>query len=343
MPVSGPIKELSASAQQVIEEAFTGNRAKLTVGSNLADPRIWGVIAGHKCNGVTLVPSSLWADMALVGAQHIWNAMRPESELPGLNVGEMESPKGLIAKLPQPSEGQWVEMEANAELDASIRDQRGIVRCRFRSIKPDGTKIQEHASCTVRYEDKDSWRKSWAAQAEEVRNSIKLLHDAAYFGGAQKLDASPAYDLFGRFVTYGDNYRGMDEVVFDELEGTSVVTFKTDTDSYTGSYHIDNSCHLSGFLCNALDDEKEECVYISEGWHSARYFDMSLLWDKTESQGRLTNYARMAYKDKGIVEGDLYLFKDDALVSVWEGLKFKRIPRRVMNIFLPRPQTSGAG
>lgn len=42
--------------------------------------------------------------------------------------------------------------------------------------------------------------------------------------------------------------------------------------------------------------------------------------------------------DKTVLQGDVYVLQDGQIVGVWEGVRFKKIPRRVLNVFLPPPK-----
>ena len=54
----------------------------------------------------------------------------------------------------------------------------------------------------------------------------------------------------------------------------------------------------------------------------------------------IQNYVQMQPlpKDNTVLCGDVYVLQDDEVVGVWEGVKFKRIPRRILNVFLPPPK-----
>ncbi|RMY95388.1 hypothetical protein D0862_08768 [Hortaea werneckii] len=323
-------KYLSASCQQVIEEGFTDSTARVVVRSCLAHSQLYPIISGHLCNGVPICPSALNADMAVVVAQYIWNCLRPKTELPGINVSNMEVPRSLIVELPQRPPGQHLEIEAEAKID----DEGGMVHCSWRSVLPDGTKIQDHAHCNVLYESKESWLQEWSKVSHMVRNSIKMLQEKAHRGSADIMQTGLAYKCFTSFVNYSPKYRAMEEVIFDELEGYSSLAFKTLPGDYPGPFHLDNTCHLSGFLCNAHDMEGN--VYISEGWETWRCLRPDLIAEA--HQGRLENYVLMQPREKGILQGDVYVLQDDEIIAVWGGIKFKRVSHKAIDILLPKPK-----
>ena len=329
-PTSATTKRLSSSCQQVLVEELSTTSAHLVIRSCLADSALYPIISGHKCNRVGLVPSSLNADMALTAADYIWRALRPKMEVPGINVCDVQVPKGLIAQVPQVMPGQFVEIEAHAELEEG---GLGIVKCEFRSVRPDGSKTQDQwAHCTVLYEDKNVWLEEWSRVDFMIKNQIRTLRQD---DSMTKMQRGLAYKTFESFVHYGPKYRGMSEVIFSGFEGMATVEFQTGAEDYCVPYHIDNSCHLSGFLCNALDSE-EDCVYVSEGWNGMKMLDPDTLLHG--SIKKVTTYVRMLPKPKSIVQGDVYILNGDVVVGMWAGIKFKKLPRRVVNIFLPPPK-----
>ena len=55
-------------------------------------------------------------------------------------------------------------------------------------------------------------------------------------------------------------------------------------------------------------------------------------------QIRLENYVLMQPREKGILQGDVFVLHDDEIISVWGGIKFKRVSRKAIDILLPQPK-----
>jgi len=334
--VEMPAKRLSTSCQRVISEEFNGNIGKVVIQSSLADSKLYPVVCGHMVNNSALCPSSLYADMALTVADYIHKEMRPGVEAPGLNVCNMEVPKPLIAQIPQPAEGQHIQLEANADLDT------GIVRLNFRQVKPNGQKVQDNAHCIVRFEDKAAWADEWSRYNYMVKAQMDLLNQKTLTGGAHKVQRGMAYKLFKALVSYDPKYRAMAEVVLDgaTTEASASLDFPTkpeDGDFYCAPYHIDGACHISGFIVNASDLlDSEQNVYISHGWGAMKF-------SRPLTAGmKLKNYVRMQPKPGNVSQGDVYIMNGDEIIAVCEGIKFQQIPRRVLNTFLPPNKGSAA-
>ena len=283
--------------------------------------------------------------MAAVVAEYIWKANRTrDAETPELKVAHMEVDKPYIILLPPQGQGQWLEMEATLDIpecsSGDILD--GTVTCIFRSIKPDGTKIENKGRCFVQYDWTPGWLMEWSSYAGLLKTKIDNLYSQSRTnasGDIQFMHREKAYRLFKSFVDYGQKYQNMAEVVCDtkNLEATARHEFQPDpSKDYTGPYYLDGSCHLSGWICNTADEDTAKNAYVSHGFDA-----MKLSPNFHPSPGAdIRTYVRMQPlpEDKTVLCGDVYVLQEYEVVGVWEGVKFKRIPRRVLNVFLPPPK-----
>lgn len=328
---------LSASCQRIVSEDFTADKsASIVIRSCVADPGLWPILRDHKCNGVTLTPSGLYGDMAITVTKHIWSKTNPDRDFPGLNVCEMHVDKPLKAKNPQVGEGQWLEMQATAE----DLDDSGSVHCIFSHVSPQGVKLDELAHCTVRLEDESSWRADWATYEHLIVTQVERLQARAMTeasGTIRTIQRGKAYELFKTFVEYEGDYQAMSEVIIDkaDLEATALLSIvpKSETE-LAGPYYLDGSCHLSGFICNASDEDTKKNAYISHGWDAAKISSAFQPGNGKECR----NYVRMRPEGKDVLGGTVFVLQGGEIVGTWEGVRFKRIPRRVLNVFLPPPK-----
>lgn len=274
--------------------------------------------------------------MALTVAKHIWAKLKPGSNLPGLNVCEMHVDKPLKADNPQVGEGQWLEMRAVAD----SLDYTGAINCSFSHVSPDGAMIDELAHCTVRLEDEASWRAEWSTYEHLIMGQIEKLQARAQTeasGDVRTIRRQKAYELFKTFVEYDGDYQAMSEVIIDksELEATALLDIMAKPDSaLPGPYYLDGSCHLSGFICNASDEDTKKNAYISHGWDAAK---ISSSFEPGNGK-ELRSYVRMQPEGKDVLGGTVFVVQGQEIVGTWEGVRFKRIPRRVLNVFLPPPK-----
>lgn len=302
----------------------------------MAEPELWPVLRDHKCNGVTLTPSGLYGDMAMTVAKHVWTKTRSGQKLPGLNVCDMHVDKPLKAQNPQVGDGQWLEMETSAE----NLDENGVVRCIFSHVSSAGTKIDELAHCIVRFEDEAVWQSEWFAYEHQVVTQIERLQTRAQTedsGQIRTIHRQKAYELFKTFVEYDGDYQAMSEIIIDKaaLEATALLDIVPKSENeLSGPYYLDGSCHLSGFICNASDEDTKKNAYISHGWSAAKISSGF----KPGNGEELRSYVRMQPEGKDVLGGTVFVLSGSRIVGTWEGVSFKRIPRRVLNVFLPPPK-----
>ncbi|KAF2480069.1 polyketide synthase dehydratase-domain-containing protein [Neohortaea acidophila] len=341
-----PLKYLTPSCQQVAHEDLSGTTAgRWVIRTCLADPAILPAISQHVCHGVALTPAGLYTDMAAVAARHIWRSDRGHDAVtPAIKVCNLSVTKTYIIAIPPKPTGQWLEMEVVPEISpfssGDLLD--ATVHCQFRSITPDGVKINDLASCSVVYELDHAWLMSWSHFAPTILARISKLHVRAATetsGDVMHMHRGKAYELFQSFVDYGPKYQNMAEVYVDTqtLEATATHAFQPDpATDYTTPFYMDGSCHISGFVVNAIVDT-EKNAYISQGIESMK---LSSKFDPEDHHAEIKTYVHMETmpNDKTVMRGDVYVLQNEEIVGVWEGIKFKRIPRKALNVFLPRPK-----
>lgn len=348
-PAPTSYQYLSPSCQQIVTESFVSiSSTKVIVRSNFSDPKLFPTISQHKCNGVALTPAGSYTDMADTVAKYICRKFRGAdldiSDV-GVNVYEMEVHKPFIAKIPQPAEGQWVEMEVALQIPAVVTErlntdvEAALIKCFFRSVKPDGTKIQDHGHCLARFESTSAWLKLWVPHTSLITTQIANLETRALAERSGNIDLvhrRKAYNLFQSFVDYGPKYQNMSEVIFDKttLEATAKLDFQPDpAKDCLGPFYMDGSCHLSGFVCNAVEQDAAKNAYVSHGISGMKLSSKF----KPMPGADIRSYVRMEQlaSDKSVIQGNVWVVQDGEIVGLWEGVRFKQIPRRVLNIFLP--------
>lgn len=335
---------LSASCKEIAREDFSDpSSARVTVRCNLADPDLSPVVDGHIINGIPLVPSGLYGDMAQGVAKYIWKQLRSTSadEMPAINVCDMHVDKTFIPAWPAPAGGEWFEMEAIADLTPVAGEHDGTISCTFR--KPDDPKLKDYAGCTVRYQNAELWRDEWSTYEHIIASRIQHLLTRATIEASGKIrvvQREQAYERFKTFVDYCiPEYQNMREAVMDyeNLEATAALQFRLDPQKgeYAGgAFYMDGSCHLSGWVCNESDADMGKNAYISHGWGAMK---TTRDFDPANRPDAYRSYVRMVVKGekRDVLGGDVFVMDGYRIVGVWEGVEFKRIPRRVLNVFLP--------
>jgi iterative type I PKS product template protein len=326
--VEAPSKLSTTSCQKIVHEQLHANSGTVVIRSNMAEPKLHKVIAGHKLNGSPLCPSSLYADMAMTVADYLYKQLRPAGEPVGYNVCQMEVHKPLVPIMPPPAEGQWLEMEANADLD------NNSIHLKFRTVTPTGELLQDHGHGLVRLENSANWIQDWSRTQFMVQSQVDLLKQKLEVGAAHKILRGMAYKLFKVLVDYDTPYRGMEEVILDgqQAEATAKVRFQNteqDGDFFCAPFWIDSLAHISGFIVNATDTVGSDLIYISHGWEAIR------IAKPLSSEKTYRSYVRMLPAPRNIFAGDVYIFDGEDIIGVVQGLKFQGVTQKVFNIMVP--------
>lgn len=344
-----PVSErLSASCQQIVQEILSNTASpSITIRSCLSDPDLLPAITNHKCNNVVLTPSGLYFDMAITVAKHLLKrplfAKRSFPE--GINVYDMQVHKPLLVQDVSLISNCWIEMETTIISPPSNMDKKEdnlSLKCEFHSITPSGVRLQTMGHCHIRFEDPAQWLSTWSHITPIIQDRIDSLLTRAHketSGNVRLVQSAQAYQMFESFVQYSGPYQNMKECVFDyeTLEATSLLDFsglEKLAESARVPFLWDGSCHVSGFVCNAVEKDGAKNAFISYGVGSMK---MSEKFEPSREGVEVCNYVRMesGVGDSSVLQGTVYVLQDGEIVGVWEDVRFKRIPRRVLNVFLP--------
>ncbi|KAL9079181.1 MAG: hypothetical protein Q9157_001932 [Trypethelium eluteriae] len=324
-----PASYLSSSVHRVLEECHESDKSTLLTESDIHDPRLYSIFEGHKVNGAILCPSSLYADMALTVVRYMLRANDMPADDIGLNCAEMRTERSLIAS--PDSKSQLLRVSASADW------ARGIVSIAFFSASTDSRKIADHATCTVKVTQAPAalWLQEWKRLAHLICGRISSLQKSVDDGHSHKLKRGLAYKLFSSLVDYGNSYQGMQEVVLNTegLEATARVVFQVGDEGFSWNpCWIDSLGHLAGFIMNGNDNiHSKDDVFINHGWGAMRCA-------KAFEHGKVyQTYNKMEPEDEksSMYVGDTYILENGAIVAIFEGVKFQRIPRSVLNRMLP--------
>ncbi|TPX15728.1 uncharacterized protein E0L32_000062 [Thyridium curvatum] len=316
----------TASIHKVTQEKVEGDVAVVEIESDLCREDLRRVLEGHLVNGAPLCPSTLYADMAMTVSDYAYRLLRPKAEKFGTNIANVEVPKTLIFDDKAKSQILRLTVTANAAL--------GYADLVFHT--GEGAGRTEHCTCKVLYGDLEDWSSEFDRVAYLIKSRIDALVEGEQKGTTSKIGRGLAYKLFTALVDYAPRYRGMEEVILDSktCEATAKVTFQTtenDGSFFFNPYWIDSMCHISGFIVNATDSvDSREQVFISHGWGSMRFVE------KPDPTKAYRSYIRMQpVRDTGMYAGDAYVFDGERVIGVCGDVRFKNIPRKVLNLVLP--------
>ncbi|KAL7941084.1 conidial yellow pigment biosynthesis polyketide synthase [Trichoderma barbatum] len=322
---------LSATCQKIISSKHETNKSSVVIESDISHPDLRAVFEAHKVNGAVLCPSSVYCDIAMTLGNYLQDGNPIESNR-GIEVADMATTKPLLMRTP----GQSEFFRTSAEADWISQTAKVV----FYSVDSRGITAVEHATCTIRFGDQETWMSEWSRMAYLVKSRMQSLRDAAENSNCHLIKRGMAYKLFENCVEYGERFQGIDGVYLDSKghEATAQVTFKDkSTCFHANPYYIDSLGHLSGFIMNATEafDYKSQ-VFINHGWESIRCAV------KLSAEETYHTYVQMQSLDGKKYIGDVYIFHGDTIIGVNRGVAFQAVSRKVLSILLPGPTTNTA-
>ncbi|KAI1293162.1 polyketide synthase for naphthopyrone YWA1 [Xylaria venustula] len=322
-PVVTP-RFLSATCQKVLHSGHAADKSFVLIESDISHPDLRAVFEAHKVNGASLCPSSAYADIAITLGNFLGDGNSVKDNT-GIEIADMATTKPLLMRTPGKSELFRVSAEANWETQtASVT---------YYSVNSRGETTQQHATCTIKFGNPDTWLHEWKRSAYLVRSRMQGLRDAAEDGTCHLIKRGMVYKLFENCVEYGERFQGIEGVYLDSKahEATARVTLKDRSTCFEGNpYYIDSVGHLSGFIMNATEsfDYKSQ-VFLNHGWESIRCAV------KLSPEETYHTYVKMQSSDGTKYIGDVYVFHGDTVIGVNQGVAFQSVPRKVLDFLLP--------
>lgn len=315
----------SFSIHRILELKTESGHASLRAETDFAEPSVTRVVAGHRVNGVALCPSSLYVDMALTVASHLFQQLCVDKAIPVMDVVNMQVLKPFL-----------LNEKHNRMFITSAQATMQSVTVHFYTVdKTSRSKQTDHAKCEIHFEELNTWKTKWRRTSYFVDQQLDALEAAAGAGKAHRLPRELVYRKFGSFVDYDSAYQGIQEMVLhsDLLEASAKVVLGPTEDGFVYQVPptwVDSLCHLTGAILHISDTIDKSFVFISHGWESIR------LVRELRAGTTYRTYARMQEVSEGFMEGDVWIFIGKTVIGVVEGIKFQRLPRLLINTLLPQ-------
>lgn len=305
------------------ETIHPGVSASVTFISNLADPKLQSFATGHLICGKALVPSSVYAEMALSAASYVHDEVckAQGAETPIMSISKMHIFKPLIA-LPN------VKTQS-VRVACTMESPTAPVEFVLSSQDPATKEWAAHGRCSVHFSDGHNTNSEWHRNSYLVKDRWRHI---ASGGAAERLSQKLAYRLFRNIVSYKKSFEGLREVFLDDenFEVAARIKLNEADPSFQGTYPpqwIDCMGQAGGLALNAMP-KTEGTVFLSSGWSAMEVF--------TQLSHRTSYYAhaRMMEVKKNEFEGDVYVFDDERLVAVCRGLWFQRMRKATLQAIL---------
>ncbi|KAI0970338.1 putative polyketide synthase [Xylaria arbuscula] len=305
------------SVQRVVSEKMGDTKISVTFSSDISQPGLLKAIEGHRVSGNKMCPLSVFGDMALTAAKYAYFKMHgKEPSLKNMHIQDIEMTKALALSdsLPRPI----------VEIQAIYLLATDTVNITF-------------SSNTDAKQSIHVWRDALSRTLFLLRSRISTLQDEGAAGKAHTLLAPIVYKLFSHVVTYGEAYRGLEEVILSKDCNDAIGRVKLPMTKDLGHflfdpYGVDSVNHLAGFVLNSGLKYPEDTACVTHGmevWHALE----PLIPGKT-----YTNYVCMQdVPGTSLVSADSYVFDGDRLIQVNSGFKFQKINKVVLQSVLGAP------
>ncbi|KAK4206967.1 putative beta-ketoacyl synthase domain-containing protein [Rhypophila decipiens] len=328
----------TSSVQRVSFEDINEKTLRLTALSDLWHPDMLGAAAGHKIHGRSVLTASIWADICLTVGEHAYKRLLPHTTKVFMDVRDMQVVEAQLIDDQDPSPSQFIRIEAELSLDL------GRTQVRLWAAHCDGSPKSDRAFATAvvwYYPDTQDWQTEWQTASHLVGSRIETLWDSTSQGKVSALSRQATYQLFANVVDYDIRYQGMRRAALDSdaLEAAADVVLDDDRHGtwHTPPHWIDGTFQLAGLVMNSFGDPKagspaRDFFFITPGWRRLR------LTEPLQAGVQYRNYVRMvpAEGEPGAYKGDIYLLRDQTIVGLCQGIKFKRVPRALMPVMFAR-------
>ncbi|RMZ86347.1 hypothetical protein DV736_g6426, partial [Chaetothyriales sp. CBS 134916] len=321
------------SIHQILSEEVDDSKkhARLTAISDLKHPSLLPSVKGHKMNGYGVATTSIWGDMGLTVGEYLFKLLVPDTKEVHMNLTNIEVLHAQVIS-DNPNKPHLIQVEASLDLDI----QSTFIQWYSMS---GATPKEAFASCTIRYEDPKAWQREWNRINHFVTGRVSDLERLATAGEATQLNRKMAYVLFGNVVDYAEEYRGMRSVVLSGFEAVADVSLAPDAHGtwHSAPHFIDSVFHVGGLVLNGGDAvDTRDYFYVTPGWSSYR------LLNRLRPAESYRSYVCMApAAEANMYAGDVYLLQDGVVIGMMGEMKFRRVPRLLMNHFFS-PADAGA-
>ncbi|KAL2855954.1 hypothetical protein BJY01DRAFT_263892 [Aspergillus pseudoustus] len=331
--LSRPSALRTSLIHQITSENVEGNTATLDVLSDMQHPDFLEALNGHKMNNCGVATSSIWSDMAFTVGEYLYRQLVPQVKDVHMNLSDVEV---LHAQVANKTQGSIQPLILKAHLDLSVSAMSlawFTANAETGECDPDS-----FATAVVRFEDPASWTSEWDRLSHLVLGRIEALEERAAQGKASKLSKPLAYALFKNVVDYAERYQGMNQVVLHEHEAMAAVTLVPERHGnwHTPPHWIDSVSHLAGLVMNGSDaSNTRDYFYVTPGCSSFR------LLKPLEAGGKYRSYVRMfpLPEEANMYAGDVYILQGENIVGMVRQIRFRRVPRLLMDRFFSAPTT----
>ncbi|KAH8434285.1 type I polyketide synthase [Aspergillus melleus] len=335
-PAVQPSKPLTTTVQTVLSTTeVKDNRVSAVFESDLAEPALHALIAGHILNGVALCPSGVFSDIALTVANYFRERFQFNGPVSGMNVVDLHMMKPVTMPVERPNQPKPLRITAQADLGT------GRVDIQVGMWHPQTEEAENNATCHVEFDDAQAWLRTWNKHAYLILERMSDLERGVVRGTTSRISHEMVYKLFSTVVDYDTKYHGMQEVIVDSEKLEAVVSLSMYKGRDAGTFFcsplwLDNLAQIAGFVMNAIGTiNPREFTYISHGINTYQ------IAEEIRPELPYRAHVRMIPEGKSVYSGDVSVFQGNRMIACCGDVKFQRIPRALIDKILSSPGASG--
>ncbi|CEJ58735.1 hypothetical protein PMG11_07382 [Penicillium brasilianum] len=327
-PQRGP--KMTTTVQNMLSSTLDGALVSVVFESDLTDPVLHGLIAGHVLNGIALCPSGVFMDIALTVADYLRSHFRFDCPGSGIKVLNLQMTKPITIPVERPTSPRMFRIISRANT------QTGSMHLQVGTSNEQSQELESYASCEMELGDSSSWLREWNKSSYLILERIRNLEEGVIRGGSSRLSHDMIYDLFSMVVHYDQRYQGMREVLVDaeKLEAVASLSLHHDNAGafFCSPLWLDNLAQIAGFVMNAIGKvDPREFTYISHGIGSYQ------IGEDLRTDISYKAHVRMFSETGTVFAGDVSIFQGERMIARCAEVKFQRVPRAVLERVLSSP------
>ena len=322
----------SSTLHRLVSDSVDKGIRKLLFACSLSAEALESMIGCHRINGQSGCLSSIYVDMALAAASYLHKNPGLSSESPVMQVSALEvcseldlcSSQSLkVIALQRPSDTNIVEISISPSIG---NDAIELVRCKV--VMGNG--------------------QDWAADANSnaylYQSRMDLLNLFLNDGQVSRLSRSEVYQNFSSFVTYGESFQGIQEVLLhlSGLEAVAKITLRSKNGVYVCNPHwLDTFMQVPSLVVNCGHGCTARARFTCRGWNK-----MHILLPLEPGTIYRVHVRMQLCGQTTSMFGDLHVFDERGRAAVViKQIHFRPVPASELNKTPPPPsgtvQTKG--
>ena len=302
-------------------------------------------VSGHAVLSQALCPASLYVELVAEAATTLVPSSQPPSLVPCVDHLDIKSPLGLNDRA--------VSISLKKREGSSRPSWNFTLSSRPRNMKAGDTSgSQQHASGRISFDSTQLAESDDFARYERIighNRYAQVMADPE----AEALQGALIYNVFGKFVSYKDYYRGVKNVFAKDREVAGIVTLPTSSgishSTISQPVALDNFLQVAGLHVNCLnevgDNEVYVCTKVDRVQLSPQFKGLDTVREQASQTKSWVVYSILHSSSEKEVTNDIFVFDRSSkdLVVMILGAKFTKVPMTALTKALSRVNAAAGG